>query len=210
MGIMANIEVLLQHLRTNRWHITAFPFIYKGISYIVLFEDIENLRIVPEEYIILLTFIDRADENHVLKVKANQNKFDIDAKNLREFFGIEYGENLGNILRQFYETFNNFVPQTINQNFDVETNNAVINRLSHNDNDDVNNVYCYAARRNGVHKGVQYHRTPFNSDKTRLLRKTLFDLLGGDDTISFYYRDENPLSDSEICDKFRQQYGINS
>ncbi len=206
MGPMANIVILLQYLRTNKWHITAFQFAYKRIDYIVLFEDIENLKLVSNEYIVLLTFIDRENENHILQVKANQFKFEIDARRFREFFGIEYAENLGDVFRQFYTNFNNFIPQVANQNFDDETKNAVINRLNHNDND--NNICCYAAKRNGRHNDIQYHRTPFNSDKTRLLRRNLFDMLGGDDTVSFCYRAENPLSDADICDKFRQQYGI--
>lgn len=206
MEPMANIVILLQYLRINSWHITAFRFVYNGIDYIVLFEDIENLKLVSNEYIVLLTFIDRANENHILQVKANQYKFEIAAKRFREFFGIEYAENLGDIFRQFYVNFNNFIPQIANQNFDGETQNAVITKLNRNDND--NNTCCYAAKRNGKHNGIQCHRTPFNSDKTRLLRRNLFDLLGGDDTVSFCYRAEDSLSDAEICHKFRQQYGI--
>lgn len=97
---------------------------------------------------------------------------------------------------------------TSRQNFDDETKLAVINKLNHNDREDVNNVCCYAARRNGKPNGIQYHRTPFNRDKTKLLRKSLFDMLGNDDTISFCYRAENPLSDIEIYENFTRQYGI--
>lgn len=157
---------------------------------------------------LLLTFIDRTDVNRTLQMKANQYKFEIDAKKFREYFGIAYTDNLGNVFKQFYSHFNDFVPQVLCQNFDDETKLAVINKLNHNDREDVNNVCCYAARRNGKPNGIQYHRTPFNRDKTKLLRKSLFDMLGNDDTISFCYRAENPLSDIEIYENFTRQYGI--
>lgn len=112
--------------------------------------------------------------------------------------------------KQFYSYFGGFIPTLRVKNFDNQTQQAIINQLSRNDHESVNNLCCYAAKRNGKHDGVQYHRTPFNSDKTKLLRSALFDKLGkNDNTISFYYREENPLDDIEIYTRFAQQYGIN-
>lgn len=205
---MANIGILLNCLQNNQWHITAFQFTYKNIQYIVLFEDISNLPLVSNKYIVLLTFIDRNNKNHILQTKANLFKFEIDAKKFREYFGIAYTDNLRDIFLDFYSRFNNCIPQTLNQNFDDETKLAVLNKLSRNDKEDANNLCCYAAKRNGIYNGIQHHRTPFNSDKTKLLREDLFNMLGSDDTISFCYRAENPLDDVEIYEKFAQQYGI--
>lgn len=50
MALMNNIGILLEDLRRNKWHITAFQFDYKGKNYIVLFEDITNLQLIANRY----------------------------------------------------------------------------------------------------------------------------------------------------------------
>jgi len=207
MALMDNMVLLLKNLRDNGWHITAFPFSFKNIDYIVLFEDIDNLKLVANGNIVRLTFIDTTDADHVLEVKANPNRFDIGAKQLREFFGIEYSENLGDIFRQFYERFGAIIPRIRPLTLSTAEKNAAIQRLNRNDNDNDNAMCCYAARRNGVYDGKQHYRTPFNSDKTKLLRETLYERLGGDDTISFCYREENELDDITIINQFMINYG---
>ena len=208
MAPMVNIRRLLNSLQINHWHITAFLFAYKAKNYIVLFEDIANLKLNETKYIVLLTFIDKADENRTLRVKANENEFKFNVKEFREYFGIEFTPNLGDIFKQFYQYFGNFVPEVCEQNFDDDTKRLVVNKLSQNDKENSNNLCCYAARRNGIYNGVQHHRTPFNSDKTRLLRNNLYNMLGRDDTISFCYRESDSLSDTEIYNQFAQRYGI--
>lgn len=203
---MQNILALLNNLRETHWHITAFPFTYKNRNYIVLFEDLANLPLVANGYLVLLSFIDRADGNRILRVKANQYSFQLNAKEFREFFGIAYAPNLGDIFKQFYNCFNNFIPETRILTFDDQTQRAMVNKLSRNDNENISNICCYDARHNGVCNGIQHHRTPFNSDKTKLLRENLFNMLGGDDTISFFYREENPLDDLEIYNNFLRRY----
>lgn len=208
MAPMNNILALRNDLRKNQWHITAFSFSYKKVSYIVLFEDIEHLPLVANNYIVLLTFIDRSDENRILQVKANTYSFDVEAKKFREFFGIQYSPNLGDIFKQFYAYFGQFIPPSRVTKFDNETMRAVVKKLSHNDHDNTKAVCCYKAIRNGIYDGVQHHRTPFNSDKTKLLRPRLFDMLGRDDTISFCYRENDALKDIEIYEQFMRSYGL--
>lgn len=52
MAPMTNILMLLNDLQNNKWHITAFPFTYKKVQYIVLFEDISNLPLNANNYVI--------------------------------------------------------------------------------------------------------------------------------------------------------------
>lgn len=56
MALMNNIGILLEDLRKNKWHITAFQFDYKDKNYIVLFEDITNLQLIANRYRICLQF----------------------------------------------------------------------------------------------------------------------------------------------------------
>ena len=58
---------------------------------------------------------------------------------------------------------------------------------------------CYKARHNGKKaNGEQIYRSAKNTAKTKLLRESLFKRIGSDKTISFCYRQENELSDSQI------------
>lgn len=208
MAPMANISVLLNDLRRTHWHITAFPFHYKKVNYIVIFEDIANLPLVANKYVVLLTFIDRSDENRILQVKANEYSFEFKVKQFREYFGIQYSPNLGDVFKQFYAYFGQFVPQSRVPHLDAETLQAVVKKLSHNDKDNANALCCYKVIRNGIYDGVQHRRTPFNSDKTKLLRPNLFEMLGSEDTLSFCYRENDPLTDLEIYEQFMRNYGI--
>lgn len=184
---MQNIVALLNNLRESHWHITAFPFTYNQTDY-----------------------IDKSNENHILQTRANQRSFQISAREFRTFFGIQYAPNLGDIFKQFYNYFGTFIPTTRIQTFDNQTQTAMVNKLSRNDNENVNNIFCYATRHNGCRNGVQCHRTPFNSDKTKLLREGLFNMLGNDDTISFCYREADALSDIEIYTQFTKNESLHS
>ena len=48
-------------------------------------------------------------------------------------------------------------------------------------------IYCFGVKRNPVINRKQFKRTPFNTDKTILLRPDLFNRLGNDETLSFLY-----------------------
>lgn len=177
------------------------------MKYIVLIEDIANLPLVAKEYIVLLTFIDRANGTRTLKTKANEFRFSANAKEFREYFGIQYRDNLGDTFKQFYAYLGTFISTSHVRKFDTETKQAIVNKLSHNDGENIDHICCYAAKRNGTYNGIQHHKTPFNRDKTKLLRENLFSLLGSDDTISFCYRKENSINDTEIYFYCAQRYG---
>lgn len=70
----------------------------------------------------------------------------------------------------------------------------VIDKREHNEG-----FCCYKARHNGKKaNGEQIYRSAKNTAKTKLLRESLFKRIGSDKTISFCYRQENELSDSQI------------
>ena len=193
---MINIERLLENLRENGWHITAFPFYYNRKEYIVLFEDLKNIDEKEECYIVRLTFLDREDIHRVLELDANVYRFDIGVTEFRAFFEVGGIGNLSDFFRRFYMFFNSIIPQVCNQNFDEVTKREVVKKLNRHDND--NAMCCYSVRRNGVHNGVQYYRSIFNDNKTRILRKSLYDRLGEDKTISFCYRENGEVDDISI------------
>ena len=121
----------------------------------------------------------------VLPVEASIKQLFIDAKTLREYFGIKYSKNLGNILNQFTYRLGQSVPKTMP---DMKTltdfeKGAIVRSLSISDSEDPNKIYCIGVRRNPEGK----FRSEFNSDKTKVLRKTLYDKFADDHSISFCY-----------------------
>ena len=53
---MPNIKKLRDNLNSLGFHITAFDFTYKNVTYSVLFEVSDNIKEVSKYYIALLTF----------------------------------------------------------------------------------------------------------------------------------------------------------
>lgn len=200
---MERINILLEYLRNHHWHMTSFPFNYKHIDYVVLFEDLDNLSLVNEGYDVLLTFIDCGNEDRRLSVKANSYHFKFNVREFREFFGIEYAENLGDIFQQFYEYFNHYIPTEINAHPTEQERRLIIERLNNNDND--NNTCCYKLMRNPIVEGKQHYRTPFNDQKARMLKADLYAHFENENTISFCFREENELPTIEIMQNFANQ-----
>ena len=203
--LMPNIKRLRDDLKSNGWHMTSFLFQFKGFEYIVLFEDLDNLGLSKGYYTVLLTFIDRNDESRRLKTKANQSSFAVSAKEFRKFFRIAFSENLGDILKQFYEYFSAFVPSKVNVHPTNQETDLALQCLGERDRD--NNRCCFCLRRNPVVAGKQQHRTVFNGEKCRRLKPDLYEFFKDDRTISFCFRLENELPTSLIMSNFAKTGG---
>ncbi|NHX33002.1 hypothetical protein HA388_23660, partial [Escherichia coli] len=128
------------------------------------------------------------------------NGFIIETKLLRAFFDIEYGENLGNLLSQFNEYFAQFIPTHITLDKSPHIEEAMVTSLSKSDSQDPNKRFCYGVMRNPDGRG----RSPFNDNKTRLLRPTLYPEFCDDLSISFCYSidSKDEKSDSVIIKNF--------
>ena len=83
-----------------------------------------------------------------LQVEANSSGILIDARQLREYFEIEYNENLGDILQEFIERLETFIPTSIPSNVSEIEQNAMIQSLSKSDSEDPSKIYCNKVRRN--------------------------------------------------------------
>ncbi|WP_258525181.1 DUF6037 family protein [Vibrio tarriae] len=131
---------------------------------------------------------------------VNVNGFIIEAKLLRAFFDIEYSENLGDLLSQFNEYFSLFIPTHVTLGKSPHIEEAMVASLSKSDSQDPNKRFCYGVMRNS--DGRQ--RTPFNDNKTRLLRPTLYPEFRSDLSISFCYSTDanDHKSDAVIIQNF--------
>ena len=208
MKITNNIGYLLKDLRDNGYHMTAFSFKYKEIEYDVLFEDNGNIDERKNRYaIVVLTFIDTNNPSRKYTLWCNQNRLIFNnTREFRDFFGIEYTTNLGDIFKQFYNYFVSFVPNKIpitnkRQNMEIDRHLA-----SRDGKRDPNAIYCYDVRRLGKRNNKQSHRSIFISNLTKRRKPKLFEMLKNDSTITFYYspNENDELTDEELINKFRK------
>ena len=197
MSLMPNIAILRKDLIDHDFRVTAFDFRFKRVDYVVVFEALDSeIKIGKRNYCVSLTFY---NGNESLHVYANSNFFHANVKDIRLFFGIEYAENLGDLMKQFYSRFNPSIPLKKPISLTDDQKQKCI-RIINDRVDEANKIYCYDVRRNGKRNDVQYHRSPYNSDKTLILRPKLYSVFKNDKTLSFYYSDDpdDEKTDAEI------------
>ena len=191
--LLENLRQLKEDMRNKGWTICSFLFKYKKIEYIVLVKRFVGTEKRIDKYaLVKLHFMKANNLSDELQVEANVKKLIVNPKKLREYFGIEYRENLGNILQQFTENLGRVIPTKMSENSSKMEKSAMVRSLSKSDSEDPNKIYCNKVRRN--RDGGQ--RSEFNSDKTRLLRPMLFREFCNDKSISFcYYADKEMEND---------------
>lgn len=201
MNVLENIRTLKKDMESNGWVIDAFPFNFKAIDYIVLaklYDD--NYADRPEYALLELEFLKKKNISENLVVPANTTQLLITAQELRKYFGIEWSENLRDILNQFYEYLSGFIPLSVGLHRSQEIDVVMVESLSKSDSQDPRKIYCFSAKRNSNER----NRSQYNDNKTRILRPLLYSKLSGDPKVSFNYslEESKEKSDSEIISNF--------
>lgn len=200
MNVFDSFKLLKNDMIDKGWVIDAFPFNYKDCDYIVLAKLYQEGEKKPQYALMKVEILKSENIDERLTAPVNANGFLIEAKPLREFFNIEYGGNLGDLLSQFNAYFSQFIPTHVNLGKPQNLKEAMIASLSKSDGEAPDRLYCYAVRRNPEDQ----KRTPFNDNKTRLLRPNLYAEFESDLSISFCYsiniHDEE--RDAEVIAKF--------
>lgn len=185
--MLENLKSLKEDMKNNGWTICSFIFKYKNKNYIVLVKRfVGSVKRISEYALVKLEFMKETDLTDLLEVEANSNRLLIDTKTLREYFGIEYSNNLGDIINQFSNQLGDSIPTNIKMNISDIEKQAMVRSLSISDSEDPEKIYCTMVRRNPEGK----KRSEFNSDKTKLLRGELFKYFKDDESISFCYSKE--------------------
>lgn len=185
--MLENLKSLKEDMKNNGWTICSFIFKYKNKHYIVLVKRfVGNVQRILKYALVKLEFIKETDLTDLLEVEANSNGLLIDAKTLREYFGIQYSNNLGDIINQFSNQLGDSIPTNIKMNVSDIEKQAMVRSLGISDSEDPEKIYCTMVRRNPEGK----KRSEFNSDKTKLLRGELFKWFKDDESISFCYSKE--------------------
>lgn len=192
--LLSNLKSLKDDMVSKEWTICSNIFEYKKIEYIVLVKRFVRTEKRMNQYAsVKLHFMKCDDLSDDLQVEANSRKLIVDAKTLRLYFGIEYGDNIGDVLHQFTEMLGNVIPKTMPDNVSNIESRAMVNSLSKSDSEDPNKIYCNKVRRNP--NGWQ--RSEFNVDKTKLLRKSLFEYFRNEPNVSFCYFAEPSMENDD-------------
>ena len=175
-------------MRRQGWVVTCFDFTYKQRGYYVTVTDYINSPKPDGFALVDLCFMRKTDITDSLSVPANQGGLMVEAQTLREFFGIEWVENLGDILHQFTEQFGKWIPVEI-KDLSEGQKKAVVRQLGISDtSDDPNKIYCIDVRRSGKKSdGSLKKRSPFNSQKSEFLRPELYAKFKDDLNLRFCY-----------------------
>ena len=187
---LENLKSLKLDMETKGWTISSFLFQYKQVSYIVLVKLYAYKEPRPQYALLKLHFSKENNLNDDLEIPANSASLLIDTQTLRHYFGIKYAENLGDILREFCCRLGNSIPKVAPspEQYSEEQLTSLVHSLSKSDAEDPSKIYCYKVRRNPSRvDGTPGQRSPFNSDKTKLLRPALYERLHDDPTLSFCY-----------------------
>ena len=180
-------------MRKKGWTIDSFRFPFKGVNYIVLV----ILYLTGEEKgyaLVKLDFLHPEDFKYHLLVPANSNGLICGAMDLRIFFKIppDY-EHLGDALRTLTRELGYCTPTKVNTAKSQTEKQAIVYELSDGNSEDAEKLYCFAVKRNPVlmdkqtNEPRQLKRSAYNDRKTQILRPSLYERLGIDDTLSFCY-----------------------
>ncbi|WP_256146729.1 DUF6037 family protein [Bacillus thuringiensis] len=188
MDIFSNLKDLKNDMVDKGWCIDSFVFKYKQQEYIVLVKLYMEDEKVPKFALLKLEFLKRNNISDKLITPANAVTFLIDAKTLRNYFGIPFGINVGDAIQSFYQQFSNFIPKKVNTDKAADLKMSMIASLSESDKDDPNKIYCYSVKRNSVKSNGEYgKRSPYNDNKARILRPTLYEKLKTEIHVSFNF-----------------------
>lgn len=187
-NVFDNLRLLKKDMEDKGWWIDSFLFNYNRQDYIVLIKLYTEDEVKPDYALLKIEFLKRENHDDSLLVPANTIKLFVNAKTLREYFNIQYSENLGDILRQFNKQLASFIPTKIIDNKTEAQKTAMTKSLSTSDSEDPDKIYCFKVRRNpSKQNGFLCQRSKFNDNKAKILRPTLYKRLKNETNLSFCF-----------------------
>ena len=150
MGPLQNLFSLRADMQRKGWTIDSFRFPYNGVNYIVLV--ILYLSGEDKGYALLkLDILHPEDFKYHLLVPANSKGLICGAMDLRIFFKIppDY-EHLGDALRILTRQLGYCTPTKVNTSKSQTEKKAIVYKISDENSDDAEKLYCFAVKRNPV------------------------------------------------------------
>lgn len=199
-NIFNNLKELKADMEQKGWSIESFLFLYREVQYVVLVKLYDETKEKKPQYaLVKMEFV--AEDNNSLTIPTNSGGFMteiVSIATIRNFFGVEYQENIGDFMQQFYEYLARFIPDVVSDRKTKREKQCMVSSLSRSDGEEENRIYCYQVRRNPNVNNHQYVRSIYNDNKTRLLRPALYEEYKDDDTISFCYIEDREKEKTDI------------
>ncbi|MFM9327997.1 DUF6037 family protein [Paenibacillus mesotrionivorans] len=188
-NVFGDLKLLKSDMEAKGWVIDSFIFKYKNEEFIILVKLFAEKEKKQNPYaLVKLEFLRRIDVSSSLQVEANSSGLLVDVKTLREYFNIQFSENLRDILQQFNENFSRFIPVEVMDNKGKDQLSVMVSSLSRSDSENPNKVYCFKVRRNGIKSnGELAQRSDYNDNKARILLPDLYSKFKDDKNISFCF-----------------------
>ncbi len=186
---LRNLKLLKSDMVKKEKAVVVFRFKYKKINYFVavsLLTEEERIRENLKFALVKLTFMHVDNIDVFLDCYANSVCIMENLTELRNFFGVEYQDNIRKWIDGFLEYFGNFIPKSVpNKN---EEKIALIT-ICRNEGRDPNRIYRYYIFRNGRdNNGKQKYRTEYNAQLASFKYPKLFPKFKSDKTISFAFQ----------------------
>ena len=211
MRALQNLFSLRADMRDKGWTVDSFRFPFNGVNYIVLVILYLPGEKVDKYALVKLDFLHPDNFKYHLLVPANSKRLICGAMDLRIFFKIppDY-EHLGDALRTLTKQLGYCTPTKVNTAKSQAEKKAIVYELSDGDSEDAEKLYCFAVKRNPVlidketNEPRQLKRSAYNDRKTKILRSSLYQRLGIDDTLSFCYSNDPEMDypDEVIIDNW--------
>lgn len=187
---------------------------YKSTKYIVLIERI--LDDTNNSDIAKLIFMDADNLSDKLAVMVNDYSFSsATTKEIRIFFNIPYEDGkLGTLFQNLYMSLSSQFPNHYFPNYKNQKSlrQIVLDEIGSNSPANADKKYCHHIKRLGVTaNGNHMRRSAYNSQKTQLLRPSLFNYFCKDKSLSFCFYDDPNMerNDTQIINYFSSNKGIN-
>ncbi|MFB7158917.1 MULTISPECIES: DUF6037 family protein [unclassified Lysinibacillus] len=182
MSALVNLRSLRDDMRSKGENFDIFDFSYNGKSYFVIVKVFDQ-KDKPKHALVKLVFLRVEDVADKFEAWANVNGLDRKSKDIRNYFHIPYHEGgVSDALQRLYKALGSNIPTIFNKKRkdDSDKNAALSNYVISSDPTDPNKKYCFGVMKTGG-------RSPFNDEKTQLLRKNLYIALGDIKELSFLY-----------------------
>lgn len=93
---LKNLRPLRDDMIEKDWTISCFEFTYKQCNYVVLVKLFDPPIVKQSKFALAqLEFLDKKDLKRNYVVEANSSGLLDEPKNIRKYFGIKYGQNMG-------------------------------------------------------------------------------------------------------------------
>lgn len=191
---LENLRTLKHDMILKDWVTDSFFFDYNERSYVVLARRYIKTDVKPDQYASMqITFFDRnSEEERMLSIPGNAKELLVEANVIKEYFKVNGFIAYNEFMFAFNEYFGSVIPTEVNENKLIEEINYIYMNLSKNDSDDPNKKYITHVQNLpvltvGPNKGTKKIRSLFNTQKTRMRYRDVYDHFNHDKHITFCY-----------------------